>query len=186
VKGSNSDKWKEAMKDEMKELERNATWDLVELPRDRKTLGFKWFYKLKKGVDDKVERYKARLVAKDILIKKVLNFMRFFHVVKTVSIRIVLALVALLGLELEQLDVKTAFLHGHLNEEIYMEQPEGFVQIHSKKFVCSLKKLNNDIFIILVFHVDDMLLARKNIIEINKLKAQMARTFDMKDLGAAR
>jgi hypothetical protein len=59
VKGSNSDKWKEAMKDEMNALERNATWDLVELPRDRKIVGCKWVYKLKKGVDDKVERYKV-------------------------------------------------------------------------------------------------------------------------------
>jgi hypothetical protein len=64
VKGSNNDKWKEAMKDEMKALERNATWDPVELPRDRKTVGCKWVYKLKKGVDDKLERYKARLVVK--------------------------------------------------------------------------------------------------------------------------
>jgi hypothetical protein len=64
VKGSNNDKWKEAMKDEMKALERNVTWDLVELPRDMKTVGCKWVYKLKKGVDDKVERYKARLVVK--------------------------------------------------------------------------------------------------------------------------
>jgi hypothetical protein len=64
MKGSNSDKWKEAMKDEMKALERNATWDLVEIPRDRKTVGCMWVYKLKKGVDDKVERYKERLVAK--------------------------------------------------------------------------------------------------------------------------
>jgi hypothetical protein len=64
MKGSNSDKWKETMKDEMKALERNATWDLVELPREKKIVGCKWVYKLKKDVDDKVERYKARLVVK--------------------------------------------------------------------------------------------------------------------------
>jgi hypothetical protein len=64
VEGSNSEKWKEALKDEMNALAWNATWDLVELPRDRKTVGCKWVYKLKKGVADKVERYKARLVAK--------------------------------------------------------------------------------------------------------------------------
>jgi hypothetical protein len=135
-----------------------------------------------------------------------------------------LALVALLDLELEQLDVKTDFLHGDLDEEIYMEQPEGFIQNRNKKFVCRLKKslyglrqsprqwykkfdsftmsqnytrseydhcvyfkkLNNGIFIILVLYVDDMLLERKIIIEINRLKAQMARTFDMKDLGVAK
>jgi hypothetical protein len=225
MKGSNSDKWKEAMKDEMKALERNATWDLVEIPRDRKIVGCKWVYKLKKGVDDKVDRYKSRLVAKGYSQKEGIDFHEIFSpVVKTVSIRIVLALVALLDLELEQLDVKTAFLHGDLDEEIYMEQPEGFVQNRNKKFVCRLKKslyglrqsprqwykkfdsfmvsqnytrseydhcvyfkkLNNGIFIILVLYVDDMILASKSITEINRLKAQMARTFDMKDLGAAR
>jgi hypothetical protein len=209
VKGSNSDKWKEAMKDEMKALERNSTWDLVELPRDRKNVGCKWVYKLKKGVDDKVERYKARLVAKGYSQKEGIDFHEIFSpVVKIVSIRSMLALVALLDLELEQLDVKTAFLHGDLDEDIYMEQPEGFVQNRNKKFVCRLKKslyglrksprqwykkfdsfmmshnytrseydhcvyfkkLNNDIFIILVLYVDDMLLARKNITEINKLR----------------
>jgi hypothetical protein len=136
----------------------------------------------------------------------------------------VLALVVSLDLELEQLDVKIAFLHGNLDEEIYMEQPEGFVQNHNKKFVCRLKKslygmrqlprqwckkfesfmmsqnytrseydhyvyfkkLHNGIFIILVLYVDDMLLARKLITEINRLKAQMARTFHMQDLGATK
>jgi hypothetical protein len=225
VKGSNNDKWKEAMKDEMKALERNDTWDLVEIPRDRKTAGCKWVYKLKKGVDDKVERYKARMVAKRYSQKEGIEFHEIFSpVVNTVSIRIVLALVALLDLELEQPDVKTSFLHGDLDEEIYMEQPKGFVQNHSKKFVCWLKKslyglrqspkqwykkfdsfmvsqnytrseydhyvyfnkLNNGIFIILVLYVDDIILAGKSITEINRLKPRMAKTLDMKDLGAGR
>jgi hypothetical protein len=225
VKGSNNDKWKETMKDEIKALDRNATWDMVEFPRDRKIVGCKWVYKMKKGLDDKVERYKARLVAKGYSYKEGIDFHDLFSpVVKFVSIRIVLALVALLDLELEQLDVKTAFLHRDLDEEIYMEQPEGFVHNRSKKFVCRLKKslyglrqsprqwykkfdsfkvsqnytrsendhcvyfkiLNNGIFIILVLYVDNMLLARKIITEINRLKAQMVRTFDMKDLGATR
>jgi hypothetical protein len=64
VEGGNSEKWKEAMTDEINSLAKNGTWDLVELPRDKTTVGCKWVYKLKKGVDDKVERYKARLVAK--------------------------------------------------------------------------------------------------------------------------
>jgi hypothetical protein len=213
------------MKNEMKALERNSTWDLVELPRDRKIVGCKWVYKLKKDVDDKVERYKARLVVKVYSQKEGIEFHDIFSpVVKIVSIQSVLVLVSLLDLELEKLDVKTAFLHGDLDEEIYMEQPEGFVQNHSKKFVCKLKKslyglrqsrrkwykkfdsfmvsqnytrskydhcvyfkkLNNTIFIILVLYVDDMLLASKIITEINRLKAQMARAYDMKDLGAAR
>jgi len=112
LKGSNSDKWKEVMKDEMKALERNATGDLVELPSNIKTIGCKWVYKLKKGVDDKMERYKARLVAKGYSWKKGIDFHEIFSpIVKIVSIRIVLALVSLLDLELEQLDVKIAFFN---------------------------------------------------------------------------
>jgi hypothetical protein len=225
VEGSNSEKWKEAMKDEMNSLAKNSTWDLVELPRDRKIVGCKWVYKLKKGVDDKVESYKARLVARGYYQKEGIDFHEIFSpVVKIGSIRRMLALVALLDLELEQLDVKTAFLQGDLDEEICMEQPEGFVQNRNKKFVCRLKKslygmrqsprqwykkfdsfmmsqnytrseydhcvyfkkLNNGIFIILVLYVDDMILASKSIMKINRLKAEMARMYDMKDLGATK
>jgi hypothetical protein len=74
MKGSNGDKWKEVMKYEMKALERNVTWDLVELPSNNKTVGCKWVYKLKKGVDDKLERYKARLVAKGYSQKEGIEF----------------------------------------------------------------------------------------------------------------
>ena len=134
-----------------------------------------------------------------------------------------LAVTALLDLELGQLDVKKAFLHGDLDEEIYMEQPKGFVQGHSRRLVCKLRKSLyglrqsprqwfkkfdsfmvsqifirsdydhcvyfksfNGIFIILVLYVDDMLIASKSMEEINKLKAQLSRTFDMKDLAAAK
>ena len=128
IEGSNNDKWKAAMKDEMMALGKNGTWDLVELPKDRKTVGCKWVFKLKRGVNDTEDRYKARLVAKGFSQKAGIDFHEIFSpVVKIVSIRIVLALVSLLNLELQQLDVKTAFLHRDLDEEIYMEQPEGFV-----------------------------------------------------------
>jgi hypothetical protein len=94
-----------------------------------------------KGVDDKVERYKERLVEKGYSQKEGIDFHEIFSpVVKLVSIHVVLALVVLLDLELEKLDVKTTFLHGDLDEEIYMEQPKGFVQDHKRRFVCKLKK----------------------------------------------
>eukprot|EP00253_Pinus_taeda_P029577 PITA_29577 len=79
VEGSKSEKWKEAMKDEMMALDKNGTWDLVELPKDRKTMGCKWVFKLKMGVDDTEDRYKTRLVAKVFLKKQALTFMRYFH-----------------------------------------------------------------------------------------------------------
>eukprot|EP00253_Pinus_taeda_P004912 PITA_04912 len=141
VEGSKSEQWKAAMKDEMMALGKNGTWDLVELPKDRKTVGCKWVFKLKWGVNDTEDRYKARLVAKGFSQKAGIDFHEIFSpVVKIVSIRIVLALVALLDLELQQLDVKIAFLHGDLDEEIYMEQLEGFIQRCNKKFVCRLNK----------------------------------------------
>ena len=103
------------------------TWELVKLLKDRKNVGCKWVFNLKKGVDGKVEIYKARLVAKGYSHMEGIDYHEIFSpVVKLVSIRIVLALVALLDLELEQLDVKTNFLHRDLDEEIYMEKPEGF------------------------------------------------------------
>jgi hypothetical protein len=128
VDGTESVKWKIVMKEEMDALEKNKTWDLEELWKARKVVGCKWVYKLKKGVGDKVERYKARLVAKGYSQKKGIDFHEIVsRIVKLVSIRVVLTLVVLLDLELEQLNVKTTFLHGDLDEEIFMEQPKGFV-----------------------------------------------------------
>eukprot|EP00253_Pinus_taeda_P033691 PITA_33691 len=141
IEGSKSDKWKAAMKDEMMALIKNGTWDLVELPKGRKIVGCKWVFKLKRGVDDTEDKYKARLVAKGFSQKAGIDFHEIFSpMVKIVSIRIVLALVALLDLELQQLDVKTALLHGDSDEEIYVEQLEGFVHHRKEKFVCRLKK----------------------------------------------
>ena len=103
------------MKEEMDSMEKNEIWELVELPKDRKIIGCKWVFKLNKGVDGKVERYKARLIAKGYSWVEGIDYHDIFSpVVKLVSICIVLALVALLDLELEQLDVKTNFLHGDL------------------------------------------------------------------------
>eukprot|EP00253_Pinus_taeda_P024984 PITA_24984 len=87
VEGSKSEKWKVAMKDEMMALGKNGTWDLVELPKDRKTMGCKWVFKLKWGVDDTEDRYKARLVAKGFSQKAGIDFHEIFSpVVKIVSI----------------------------------------------------------------------------------------------------
>ncbi|KAL5821663.1 hypothetical protein ACOSQ3_023545 [Xanthoceras sorbifolium] len=133
--------WLKAMQEEMKSLHENHTFDLVKLPQGRKALKNKWVYKVKSEEGNSQPRYKARLVVKGFGQKKGVDFEEIFSpVVKMSSIRVVLGLAASLNLEVEQLDVKTAFLHGDLDEEIYMEQPEGFQVKGKEKSVCRLKK----------------------------------------------
>ena len=131
-----SSKWICAMEEEMQSLMKNRTWELVPLPQGNRAIGCKWIYKVK---DD--GRYKARLVAKGFSQMKGMEYDQIFApVVRHTSIRVLLEIVAIHDLELEQLDVKTAFLHGDLDEDIYMEQPEGFVVDGKSKMVCKLKK----------------------------------------------
>ncbi|GKV14795.1 hypothetical protein SLEP1_g25613 [Rubroshorea leprosula] len=144
--------------------------ELVELPKGRKTLKNKWVFKLKKD-GDKIVRYKARLVVKSFSQKKGIDFDEIFSpMVKMSSIRVVLGLAASMNLELEQLDVKTAFLHGDLHEEIYMDQPEGFEEQGKEHMVCKLKK---------------SLYGLKQAPR-QWLKEELSKSFDMKDLGPAK
>lgn len=137
-----SEKWLSAMQEEVDSLHKNNTWDLVKLPKDKRAISCKWIYKLKDGISG-VEnaRYKARYVVRGFDQREGIDFNEVFSpVVRHTSIRVLLALVALYDLELEQLDVKTAFLHGELEEEIYIQQPEGFVVQGKEDHVCCLKK----------------------------------------------
>ena len=111
------------MKDEMDSLLKNKTWDLCKLPTGKRALKNKWVYKLKEEEGGK-KRFKARLVVKGFVQKKGIDFDEIFSpVVKMTSIRIVLSLLATEDFHLEQLGIKTTFLHGDLDEEIYMTQP---------------------------------------------------------------
>ena len=128
------------MNEKMNSLNKNKTYDLVELPKGKKVLKNKWVLKLKKD-GDKLVKYKARLVVKGFSQKQEIDFDEiFFPVVKMSSIQIVLGLVASLDLELEQLDVRTTFLHGDLKEEIYIDQLEGFKVKGKEHMVCKLTK----------------------------------------------
>ena len=128
------------MHEEMYSLNKNKTYDLVELPKGKKVLKNKWVFKLKKN-GHKLVKYKARLVVKGFSQKQWIDFdVIFSPVVKMSSIRVFLGLVASLDLELEQIDVKTAFLHGDLKEGIYMDQPKGFKVKGKEHMVCKLKK----------------------------------------------
>ncbi|KAG8471369.1 hypothetical protein CXB51_036995 [Gossypium anomalum] len=122
------DQWVEAMKDELQSLHENHTFELVKLPEGKRALKNRWVYRLKQEDKSSSLRYKARLVVKGYTQKKGVDFEEIFSpVVKMSSIRTILSLAACYDLEVEQMDVKTAFLYGDLEEELYMEQPEGFV-----------------------------------------------------------
>ena len=122
-------KWERAMQSEMDSLHKNSTWELVHLPDGKRSLSCKWVYKLKVTANDGKPKYKARLVAKGFRQQQGVDFEEIFSpVVKMTTLRCVLALVAREDMELVQMDVKTAFLHGDLHEDIYMQQPEGFVE----------------------------------------------------------
>ena len=133
--------WMQAMETEMKSLKENDVWELVELPTGRKTVGSKWVYKVKTGAHGSVERYKARLVAQGYTQKFGTDYDETFcPVVRMESLRALLALSVQFGLQLHQVDVTTAFLNGELEEEVYMQQPKGFVGKGEEHLVCKLKK----------------------------------------------
>lgn len=135
-----SNLWYDAMKDEMNSMASNGVWDLVELPNGLKAIGCKWVFKTKKDSLGNIERYKARLVAKGFTQKEGIVYKETFSPVsKKDSLRIILALVAYFDLELHQMDVKTAFLNGDLEEEVYMKQPEGFSSSGDEIWYASLR-----------------------------------------------
>ena len=139
--GDLSGKWKQAADAEYDSLLQNKTWDLVELPSGRETIGNKWVFKVKHGADGKVDRFKARLVAKGYAQKQGIDYDEVSSpVVKFASIRALLAFSIQHDMLLHQMDVVTAFLNGTLDKDIYMAQPEGYVQQGKEHLVCKLKK----------------------------------------------
>jgi hypothetical protein len=119
VNSEDSKLWKKAMVEEMDALDKNEAWDIFELPVGRKSIGSKWLLKKKFNAQGKVEKYKARLVAKGYSQIEGIDFGEIFsHVSKLTSIRFMLSIAISFDLELEQMDVKTTFLHGDLEEEI--------------------------------------------------------------------
>jgi hypothetical protein len=129
------------MQEEMKSLHENHTYDLVELLKGKRALKNKWVFICKIEPNRLQPRYKARLVVNGFSQKKGIDFEEIFSpVVKISSIKVVLGLAANMNLEIEQLDVKMAFLYGDLEEEIYMEQLEGFPTKGNEHLVCQLKK----------------------------------------------
>ncbi|KAL0401575.1 UNVERIFIED_CONTAM: Retrovirus-related Pol polyprotein from transposon TNT 1-94 [Sesamum latifolium] len=132
---------KEAINSEIESIMKNHTWELVDLPPSSKPLGCKWILKRKYKADGSINKYKARLVAKGFKQKEGLDFFDTYSpVTRITSIRVLIAIAALYDLDIHQMDVKTAFLNGDLDEEMYMEQLEGFVIPGQEKKVCRLVK----------------------------------------------
>jgi len=130
------------MNEEMSSLQKNATWDLIDLPPGKRTVGCRWIYTVKYNADGSIERYKARLVAKGYTQTHGIDYTETFApVAKINTIRVLLSLAANLDWPLRQFDVKNAFLHGNLSEEVYMDPPPGcIVTENQKNKVCKLKK----------------------------------------------
>jgi hypothetical protein len=127
--------------DEKTALDVNATWELVALPEDKKVIGCKWVYKIKHNANGSVNRYKARLVAKGYAQTYGIDYEETYSLVaKMTIVRAIIAMVTTKGWSSHQMDVKNAFLHGDLQEEVYMKQPPSYVDQTHHNLVCRLKK----------------------------------------------
>ena len=134
-------RWTNACEDEIDSINKNNTWELVELPQGVKIIGLKWVFKVKRNADGSINKFKARLVAKGYVQEHGIDFDEVFApVARLETIRLLIGLAAANKWEIHHLDVKTAFLHGELNEEVYVSQPEGFEKKGEEHKVFKLSK----------------------------------------------
>ncbi|XP_048527792.1 uncharacterized protein LOC125507164 [Triticum urartu] len=134
-------KWRESMIEELEALKKNKTWVLTTLPAGKKAVSCKWIFTVKQNPEGKVELYKARLVARGYSQTYGIDYDETFApVAKMNTVRVLVSCAANFGWKLHQLDVKNAFLHGDLKEEVYMEIPPGFGTEQTTGKVCKLKK----------------------------------------------
>ena len=135
------EKQKVALEEEMESMKMNQVWNLVDLPPRRKAIGNKWILKIKHKEDGSIDRYKARLVAKGYTQQEGIDYEETFSsIVRFTSIRLILAIVAYMDLELHQMDVKMTFFNRELDKEIYMEQPIGFIFKGQKRKLYKLQR----------------------------------------------
>ena len=141
LSGTEAISWREAMASEYQSLMENGTWQLVPQPPDRKLVSCKWLLRKKFNADGSISRYKARLVARGFSQVPGMDYNETFSpVLRMTSFRALLATAAQLHLLVHQMDVRTTFLHGNLHEEIYMEQPPGYISQDYPNYVCKLNK----------------------------------------------
>ncbi|CAL8151775.1 unnamed protein product [Prunus armeniaca] len=171
--------WRKAMEEEIQALDENNTWTIVKLPEGKKPVGCKWVYKIKFRSDGSIERHKARLVAKGFTQTYGVDYKETFApVAKMNTIRVLLSIAVNYDWPLYQMDVKNAFLHGDLKEEVYMNIPPGHPQENQEGFDGSFGKL------VVLIYVDDLIITGSNNAEISKLKFFLSKNFAIKELGA--
>nr|GEX45757.1 hypothetical protein [Tanacetum cinerariifolium] len=175
-----SNKWINAMNAEIQSMIDNMVWVLVDLPPNCKTVGSKWIFKKKTDMDGIVHNYKARLVAKGYTQLYEVDYEETFSPVAEIrTIRILISIAAFYDYEIWKMDVKIALLNGYIDEDIYMVQPEGFVDPnHSKK-----ASRSNVTFLIL--YIDDIIIMGNHIPSLQSVKDYLGKCFAMKDLGEA-
>jgi hypothetical protein len=135
------EQWKEAMMEEHQSIMKNEAWEIVPRPKEKSVVTSKWVYKIKHAADRSVDKYKARFVARGFSQKEGEDYDETFSLVaRYTSIITIISLATSMGWNLHQMDVKTALLNGAIEEEVYIEQPQGF-EVHSRDtHICRLKK----------------------------------------------
>jgi Reverse transcriptase (RNA-dependent DNA polymerase) len=129
------------MVDEIKVIQENKTWSLVEPIHGQKVIGLKWVFKLKKDAEGKLVKYKARLVAKGYVQQQGIDFEEVFApVVRMKIVRLIVVITVQQGWLLHHMDVKSAFLNGELKEDVYVSQPSGFEESGKEHQVLKLHK----------------------------------------------
>ncbi|KAH9650410.1 retrovirus-related pol polyprotein from transposon RE2 [Citrus sinensis] len=178
-KALNDSKWLQAIKEEYDALIKNNTWTLVPRQADQHVVRNKWVYRIKYNIDGSVAKYKARLVAKGFQQVAGVNYFETFSpVVKSATIRVILSLAVMNQWRIRQVDVNNRFLNGELTEEVFMSQPDGFIDTQRYDFVCKLHKSLYGLkqapkawrikasMIIVLIYVDDILITGPNTAEL--------------------
>jgi hypothetical protein len=133
--------WADAITEEYQSIIMNDVWEIVPRPKSKDVVSSKWLFKIKHVADGSIEKYKARFVTRGFSQKEGIDYEETFApMARYTSIRTIIALAAKMKWKLHQMDVKIAFLNGIIEEEVYIEQPQGFEVEDRKSHVCRLKK----------------------------------------------
>ena len=141
IEAAKDESWVKTMNEELDQIEKNQTWKLVPSPSQKNVIGTKWIFKNKLDENRKIIKNKAHLVCKGYAQIEEIDFDETFApVARLESIRMFLALAVYKGFKIYQMDVKSAFLNGNLEEEVFIEQPNGFILSDDPNMVCKLRK----------------------------------------------